>query len=80
MVKSKLFDEDVEVGDGWFGCGNFVNNGDDDENKLDSATDFMCSLIWLIFMVAFCFSSSRKLILNQFDRRPNFEPPFDIPT
>lgn len=29
---------------------------------------------------AFCCSSSKKFILNQLERRPNFEPPFDMPT
>lgn len=27
-----------------------------------------------------CLSSNKNFILNQFDRRPNFEPSFDIPT
>lgn len=87
-AKSKLFDDDVDDGDGWVcedsggGGGNFANNGVvvAVNRPAESATDFICSLSEFIFMVAFCFSSSRKLILNQFERRPNFEPPFDIPT
>lgn len=87
-VKSRLFDDDVDDGDGWFwddstgGGGNLPNNGEAaaENSPAESATDFICSLSEFIFMVAFCFSSSKKLILNQFERRPNFDPPFDIPT